>query len=455
MHNALHSFVHCFSCTFVGKFLHVIVRIFNHLNIVQHFCATEGKLFHLMSTSNVDTIEVHYSDTIPSTPPSDACDGDEVASVVLKPAECVLIDENGERLGAPETDMEEIASNVSASVEGSDGESLATNPTLGPCDSDLAVKIDENGEKEVVEIDEGELVTESPTPVVEARYEFDVSDGKEDNLAATVEPVPADTCTTTKGKKGDVSSGDADAFPPKTAAFHNMLQEDFVIDVGTAKRVGDNEVLDVAVITYITTPPRRSKDDDSLGSILPASKRTLAIRVAIAFVIMMILGICVAYFLGGYVEDAARVFVGNFGLYGIFFAMLIMDSIPFSPTEACLMMGLAFGINIWLLMIVASIGSVLAGPLSWAIGLTILAKSPRFLLMLQRNKVAPVLAKHTVGCVSLAAILPVWDYTVTNYCAGAIKTKVFDVFKGSLWRIPRVFLTVLILYVGWEFARGE
>eukprot|EP01028_Stygiella_incarcerata_P000675 TRINITY_DN1103_c0_g3_i1.p1 TRINITY_DN1103_c0_g3~~TRINITY_DN1103_c0_g3_i1.p1 ORF type:complete len:425 (+),score=124.42 TRINITY_DN1103_c0_g3_i1:163-1437(+) len=424
-----------------------------------------------MSTIEVGASDVH-SDTLHLK------DDGDIAPVILRGVENVSVCDKEEPLRASHD--EKIGGNtynVSGfvePVEGSDGETWTVDPTLGPCDSDLAVNIYEIGEKEVVEIEEGELVTESPTPAVDARSVFDELDGEEETVkegesvvVAAVVPVPKEK-RAGKGeerglkrreeqKSGTVIVGGAAAaqHPKAAPPVHDILQEEFVIDVGTAKRACGNEVLDVAVLTYITTPPRRSKEEDSIESILPASKRTLATRVAVAFVIMMILGILVAYFFGGYVEIAARVFVGNFGLYGIFFAMLIMDSIPFSPTEACLMMGLAFGINIWLLMIVASIGSVLAGPLSWLIGLTILAKSPRFLLMLQRNRVTPVLEKHTVGCVSLAAVLPVWDYTVTNYCAGAIKTKVFDVFKGSLWRIPRVFLTVLILYVGWEFARGE
>jgi uncharacterized membrane protein YdjX (TVP38/TMEM64 family) len=183
------------------------------------------------------------------------------------------------------------------------------------------------------------------------------------------------------------------------------------------------------------------------------SKWKLAFQVITGFVVLLSIALVVSFFFRPVVERLATAYVEQFSFFGVGLGVMIFDAVPFIPGEPFILMGITGGINMWVVFAASAIGSVLSAPLAWLVSAYSLHYSARFRRAMHRYKIAPLLRRHASLCVAAAAVLPVWDFTCTNYCAGALRIPIRDICVGALARAPRLLLTCLVFNYGWSALR--
>ena len=150
------------------------------------------------------------------------------------------------------------------------------------------------------------------------------------------------------------------------------------------------------------------------------------------------------------ITTSAAWFVGRFDLAGVFVGVLIIDALPFLVDEPVLLLGYSGGLGFWRVGAVGAAASVLAGPVGWFIGKAV-GRSPGAQTLFGKYKVDAFMQKHGAKAVAVAAITP-FPFALTTWCSGATGVPIGRVLLGSLLRIPKIFLYLWLILLGWNAA---
>lgn len=144
----------------------------------------------------------------------------------------------------------------------------------------------------------------------------------------------------------------------------------------------------------------------------------------------------------------SEVFVQNFGLVGLFFGVLLVDSTVFT-NEPLLFFGYAGGLGFWPVCLTASAASVLAGPVGWVMG-RLVGRHPRIQAMIRNARIDVFMERYGFWAVTIAALTPI-PYSLATWSSGASRMPFLPMLLGSLFRIPKTLFYFVIITVGWDF----
>lgn len=169
--------------------------------------------------------------------------------------------------------------------------------------------------------------------------------------------------------------------------------------------------------------------------------------------IFLVVGIVfgLAFFFRNELLSYSTIFIQMFGYLGLFFGMVLSDSLPaFIPPDAFIMLAVSGGMNPGLTITSLSLGSILGGSLAYLIGLKLI---PRFhlgrkMVLHYEDKLLPYLRKYGFWAVVLSALTPI-PYSWMAYTVGTFKMPFHLFLLGSLFRIFRMSIYFFAMYLGW------
>ncbi|MDZ4725751.1 MAG: VTT domain-containing protein [Leptospira sp.] len=171
--------------------------------------------------------------------------------------------------------------------------------------------------------------------------------------------------------------------------------------------------------------------------------------ISIILVIGFVFGI--AYFFREPLLTYSKVFVNEFGYLGLFFGMILSDSLPaFIPPDAFLMLSISGDLNSIYTITAMSIGSIIGGSIAYLIGRFLI---PRFHLgrkfvLNYEDKFLPYVRRYGFFAVVIAALTPI-PYSWMAYTVGTFKMPFRLFFLGSLFRIIRITIYYYAILIGW------
>ncbi len=140
-------------------------------------------------------------------------------------------------------------------------------------------------------------------------------------------------------------------------------------------------------------------------------------------------------------------FVANWGLAGVFVAVLAIDTVPLTH-EPVLLVGISGGLGFGPVWASAAAGSVAAGVVGWVCG-RVLGRMGWLSRLFERYRITEVLQRYGGYAVAVAALTPI-PYAVTTWAAGAAHVPLLHVFLGSLVRILKVWIYLSLIVLGWS-----
>ncbi|TGM34089.1 YqaA family protein [Leptospira biflexa] len=170
---------------------------------------------------------------------------------------------------------------------------------------------------------------------------------------------------------------------------------------------------------------------------------------SIVLVLVIVFGL--AYFFRQELLGFSEQFVRMFGFVGLFFGMVLSDSLPaFVPPDAFLMLAITGEMDPLKTILFMSVGSIIGGSIAYWIGLYLI---PRFHLGRQmvlhyEDKLLPYIRKYGFGAVVLSALTPI-PYSWMAYTVGTFKMPFRLFFLGSLFRFVRISVYFYAMYIGW------
>lgn len=150
-------------------------------------------------------------------------------------------------------------------------------------------------------------------------------------------------------------------------------------------------------------------------------------------------------------EQAAQLFLGRFGILGVFAAALLLDAVPGLGSQPIVVLACAGGAPGLVVWFAASVGSWLSGTVGWAVG-RLLASWPWFASWIARSGLERGLLRHRRRAVFLAALAP-FPYGLVTMAAGAAGLPWREVAIGATGRFVKVGLSVAIVVMGWGATR--
>ena len=158
--------------------------------------------------------------------------------------------------------------------------------------------------------------------------------------------------------------------------------------------------------------------------------------------------------LGAYAQApltaAARAFVAEGGLPGVFAACVALDSVPGVGAQPVIMLGWIGGLGFVPVLLAAGSGGVVAGGVSWGIGRG-LGRIPRARRWFEEAGIGALLRRYGGRAVFAAAILP-FPFALTTLAAGATGMPLSTTLWGSLGRFPKALLNLATIAAGWSLA---
>lgn len=179
--------------------------------------------------------------------------------------------------------------------------------------------------------------------------------------------------------------------------------------------------------------------------------RTLFLQTILSIVIVLAIVFGLAYFFRKELLGFSEHFVRIFGFLGLFFGMILSDSLPaFVPPDAFLVLAISGEMDPLKTILSMSVGSIIGGTIAYYIGLYLI---PRFHLGRQmvlhyEDKLLPYIRKFGFGAVVLSALTPI-PYSWMAYTVGTFKMPYRLFFLGSLFRFVRVSVYFYAMYIGW------
>jgi membrane protein YqaA with SNARE-associated domain len=182
------------------------------------------------------------------------------------------------------------------------------------------------------------------------------------------------------------------------------------------------------------------EDEFELSTLIRRLVSGLLVILAVAFVSGLVLR--------GPIEMLSGWFVGNFGLSGIFFGALALDSTPFTISEPLLLLGIEGDLGYLQVCGMASAASWCSGFTGWIIG-KLLGQSAILQRMFDRYKIRPFMQRYGTAAVLIAALTP-FPYAVATWSAGATDVPLWHVMLGAFGRIPKTFGYMGIVMLGYS-----
>ncbi len=153
------------------------------------------------------------------------------------------------------------------------------------------------------------------------------------------------------------------------------------------------------------------------------------------------------------ITAVAEVFIGRFGLAGLFAGVLFTDASPFPLThEPVLLLGVAMGIPWWKLAFVGSLASVTAGPVGYCGGLLLRTRSGAATWLDRRAPgMLAFLQEWGATGVAIAALLPI-PFALATWTAGLTGVPFPKLLVASLLRIPKTCFYLTLIIQGWALG---
>jgi len=184
------------------------------------------------------------------------------------------------------------------------------------------------------------------------------------------------------------------------------------------------------------------EDSDILA--LPALIKRLVVALFVLLVASFIAGLT----LKGPITAASAWFVELFGLWGIFFGVLILDCLPLTMSEPLVLLGYEGNIGFWTLTTVAGMGSWLSALMGYTTGL-ILGRTEFMKNLFRRYRMDKFMGRYGTAFVAVAAITP-FPYGISTVCAGATGIPLVKVMLAALLRFPKNYLYMALVIAGWS-----
>ncbi|MBP9885301.1 MAG: VTT domain-containing protein [Leptospiraceae bacterium] len=179
--------------------------------------------------------------------------------------------------------------------------------------------------------------------------------------------------------------------------------------------------------------------------------RKLILQSVVAVVIIIALVILLAHIVKEPITQFSKLFVDYLGVWGVGLGILISDSLPaFMIPDAFLMFGVAGKLGDLEVIAFSSIGSIIGGSNSYAIGRYIIPRfrHGRHLIIKHEKQLIPYLEKYGMWAVVIAATTPL-PYSWMSIVVGSFKMEFSKFVLCSLTRIPRFAVYYYAIKFGW------
>lgn len=172
-------------------------------------------------------------------------------------------------------------------------------------------------------------------------------------------------------------------------------------------------------------------------------------------VVFVIAAVCGAFMMEP-LEKIGVAAVDQFGLLGVFLAILLIDSAPTPLSYApLLLLAIQGGLSIWVVLVVGSVASMSGGVCGYWIGRSI-GMPTRLESWLHANYPEQFDLLKTYGALGVAAIaaLPL-PFAIGTWSAGAMGVRFFPVLIASLVRIPKTGIYIALILSGLQFGGAQ
>lgn len=183
--------------------------------------------------------------------------------------------------------------------------------------------------------------------------------------------------------------------------------------------------------------------------------RHLVIRLIVGFLVLFALATLCGLFLMEPIERLGTAAVTQFGLLGLFVAILLIDSFPTPMSYAPLMLlAIQGGMPIWVVFIASSLASMSGGLIGYSIGRLVgLPKRLEGWLEAKHPDQFILLKEHGAWGVAAVAALPL-PFALGTWTAGAMKVRLGGVFLACLVRIPKTAFYIALIMGGLKLGGG-
>ena len=191
------------------------------------------------------------------------------------------------------------------------------------------------------------------------------------------------------------------------------------------------------------------------GEAGPRIDHKLLIKTGVGILVLVAVAALLAAVLYEPITTVTEAFLDRFGLPGIFAAVVITDTSPLPMThEPVLLLGVAAGVNPWLLWAVASTASVFSGVLGYTCGALLVSRS-RLTTWIDRKYPGFIdfMKRHGAKGVAVSALLPI-PFALSTWSAGMVRCGLPGVALASLLRIPKAGFYLWLILTGWTWGGG-
>lgn len=217
----------------------------------------------------------------------------------------------------------------------------------------------------------------------------------------------------------------------------------------TIESNSESQELDPNLTTPWNAPETISEDSEPK----PREENLLRLFGQTAFALFVVVAcvVVLSVFFRENLISLSESLVHTVGYPGLFFGMLLSDSLPaFIPPDAFLVFSIAGSMHWFGVLFSCSVGSILGGSVSYAIGRYLI---PRFSLgrkfiLRYEDRLLPYLRRFGFWAIVLAAMTPI-PYSWMAYTVGSFKMRYKYFLLGSLFRIPRMTLYYFAMLWGW------
>jgi membrane protein DedA with SNARE-associated domain len=152
------------------------------------------------------------------------------------------------------------------------------------------------------------------------------------------------------------------------------------------------------------------------------------------------------------ITSASDWFVRYFGLWGVFFGVLFLDTLPLTFAEPLILLAIEGGeggdkLGFWTVTTVAATGSWLSALIGYSAGL-LLARTDWLTRVFRRYRMDRFMARYGTAFVAVAAITP-FPYGISTVCAGASRLPLARVMTAALLRFPKNYFYMALVLAGW------
>ena len=155
------------------------------------------------------------------------------------------------------------------------------------------------------------------------------------------------------------------------------------------------------------------------------------------------------------IERLGTAAVTQFGLLGLFIAILLIDSFPTPMSYAPLMLlAIQGGMPIWVVFIASSLASMSGGLIGYSIGRMVgLPDRLETWLEAKHPDQFTLLKQHGAWGVAAVAALPL-PFALGTWTAGAMKVRFGGVLLACLVRIPKTAFYIALIMGGLTLGGG-